>query len=439
MRTFRILLLTVLTLCISAPLQASHLVKVMDSNNNPVPHYPLRLVEENGEILEMTTLSDGQRLIESDVIMIDDNKVSLQTPVVTVTVPSPDNGAATEHPIEPEPETESVSDPAPPIDPEPQSDAESESPSDPALSSETIIYVITSAAQPLPSQNLLLNDEEVITDQDGRLTLSLKPDTSYELSLQNQTMKIEPGEEKYFTVNSEPLSESPEIESESSEQPETVKEPPSITASTITAPRTLQKEPTSEEASTEATLIIQKPTRRPVDTKVKEPTQTKITRRVILKDTKPLPQDATLIQQKTFQKKAIPYKKTAPHQTNHQQTALKKTVLKQTTMKQDNLSHKKQTETAGRNNLKPENLTPKPQLPPQLPTVDPRDTDVRHISAHQSDSRSPVSKRNPKKSSPPISSKLPETGEHDFTKFYSLTSFLIGSFLLYAARRSRAS
>jgi len=330
------------------------------------------------------TLSDGQLLLETDEVIINDTPFTLDKEQETIIVSS-------------------VSDEPLPI-------AEQKS--------ETLVQVIDQHNEPLSSHLLLLDDEEVMTDEEGHLALELTPG-DHKLSHDEEHMMLSAGEERYFTIQVE------------SGQPI-----PSTAVSPSEENSTQQRIP---ERIPAAGLAIQKPIHKPTQRLIHKSTQ----------KTMGTPQQPVLHPQPKIQPKIQNttlkhhIKKTDVKKTNTQK---KHIIISQKTVKsyakkkktaeraQTEYNHPKTAGISYEATQKANKKTPirktsvKPQLPVTEPQVDPRP----RISTEEIVSLK--SSRTKKKKT----EQLPQTGEHDITKLISSIFAVSGiSLLIYLRRSSR--
>ncbi|ULG71593.1 hypothetical protein [Macrococcus brunensis] len=367
---FSILLMTTLTITSTS----DHLIKLVDNHNQPLPHYSVTMMIDDQPV-PAKTLSDGQLLLETNEVIINGETFTLDK----------------------EQETIVVSD----IPDEPLSIAEQQS--------ETFIQVIDQHNEPLSSYLLLLDGEEVLTDEEGHLTLELTPG-SHELSHGEEHMMVTAGEERYFTIQAE------------SDQP--------AASSSVSSSEEVSTQQRAPERIAAAGLVIQKPTHKPIHKPIRKTIQTP---QSPVLHPQPKPQQHKTLKQHTKKTAAKKTKTQKKHITISQKPVKshvkKEKIIKEARPKQN---HPKTAGVPYEVTQKAIKKTPirkisvKPQLPVTEPQVDPRP----RVSTEETVPKKPIRAKKKK------TAQLPQTGEHDITRLLSSIFAVSGASLLIFSQRS---
>lgn len=280
-----------------------------------------------------------------------------------------------------------------------ESDIPDESLKQPA---ETLIQVIDQHHEPLSSQPLLLDGEEVMTDEEGYLLLHLAPG-DHKLS----RVKVQP--------TFQPDDKNDAVTQEASE----------VDSSTGSSDEISRQQRAPERIA--AALVIQKPTVKPQKPKISKTPA--LHRQSDSPSHDPVSQQQTLKQppKKTINQKTKPHQNIpAPQKAVKVPAKKEKTVKAAQTLKKlrpktpFEATHQAISKTSGR---KVSNV---PQLPVAALRVDPR-------SQVSTEEVMPPKVTRPQKKK---SAQLPQTGEHDITKWLSSILAVSGISLLLITRRS---
>lgn len=283
-----------------------------------------------------------------------------------------------------------------------ESDIPDESLEQPA---ETLIQVINQYNEPLSSQPLLLDGEEVMTDEEGCLLLHMVPG-DHKLSRVKARATFQPDEQNDVVIQ-----EGSEVDS-----------------STGSSEEVSVQQRAPERIS--AALVIQKPTEKPKTPEIpKTPKKPALHRHSDLSSHDPVTQQQTL---KQPPKKTINQKTNPPQHMPVPQKAVKVPAKKEKTVKAAQtlkLPHPKTPYEATHQAIRKTSsrkVNGAPQLPVTAPRVDPRP----QVSTEEI---IPLKVSRPQKKK---SVQLPQTGEHDFTKWLSSILAVGGISLLLITRRS---
>ncbi|TDL98270.1 hypothetical protein ERX27_03795 [Macrococcus brunensis] len=368
-----------------------HLIQIVDNNNQPLPHYSVTLMIDNQPIPAETS-SDGQLLVETDEVIINGDSFTLdeEQELIVISDVVDEPLQSTEQPYE------------------------------------TLIQVVDQLNEPLPTHSLLLDGEEVMTDEEGQLLLELSPG-DHELSYDEKHMTLQAGEKDYFTIETKSEQSANSSVGSSSEEMPIHKRVP-------------KRRPA-------AGLVIQKPSQKPIQRPIQKSIKT-LKPAVLHPQPKPQPK----IQQKPSEQrsKKIATKKIHEQHIETSQKPVKVHIEKEKIAKvtyptkqthstklthptkqihsthptADIVPHKTTQKVIKKTPVR--KISVKPQLPVTKPQVDPRPQVKTEEIATLKYSR-------PKKKK---SLQLPQAGEHDITKLISSILAVSGISLLIFSRRS---